>query len=45
MRRSFEKNKSMLTEDYKYFITPDKQTKKQKGTARAEINEKCQRTR
>jgi hypothetical protein len=24
MRKSFEKNKSVLTEDYKYFITPDK---------------------
>jgi hypothetical protein len=23
MRKSFEKNKSMLTEDYKYFTTPD----------------------
>jgi hypothetical protein len=23
MRKSFEKNKSVLTEDYKYFITPD----------------------
>ena len=24
MRKSFEKDKSVLTEDYKYFITPDK---------------------
>jgi hypothetical protein len=24
MRKSFEKNKSVLTEDYKYFTTPDK---------------------
>jgi hypothetical protein len=23
MRKSFEKDKSVLTEDYKYFITPD----------------------
>jgi len=23
MRKSFEKNKSILTEDYKYFTTPD----------------------
>jgi hypothetical protein len=23
MRKSFEKDKSMLAEDYKYFITPD----------------------
>jgi hypothetical protein len=23
MRKSFAKNKSILTEDYKYFITPD----------------------
>jgi hypothetical protein len=23
MRKSFEKNKSVLTEDYKYFTTPD----------------------
>ncbi len=23
MRKSFDKNKSVLTEDYKYFITPD----------------------
>jgi hypothetical protein len=23
MRKSFERNKSVLTEDYKYFITPD----------------------
>jgi hypothetical protein len=23
MRKSFEKNKSVLTEDYKYFITPE----------------------
>jgi hypothetical protein len=23
MRKSFAKNKSVLTEDYKYFITPD----------------------
>ena len=24
MRKSFEKNKIVLTEDYKYFTTPDK---------------------
>jgi len=24
MRKSFAKNKSVLTEDYKYFTTPDK---------------------
>jgi hypothetical protein len=23
MRKSFEKNRSVLAEDYKYFITPD----------------------
>jgi hypothetical protein len=28
MRKSFAKNKSVLTEDYKYFITPDKAAKK-----------------
>jgi hypothetical protein len=44
MRKSFERNKSVLTEDYKYFITPDKPAKKQKRTARAEIS-KCQQTR
>jgi len=27
MRKSFAKNKSVLTEDYKYFTTPDKPTK------------------
>jgi hypothetical protein len=24
MRKSFAKNKSLLTQDYKYFTTPDK---------------------
>jgi hypothetical protein len=23
MRKSFERNRSVLTEDYKYFVTPD----------------------
>jgi hypothetical protein len=27
MRKSFAKNKSVLTEDYKYFIAPDKAAK------------------
>jgi hypothetical protein len=27
MRKSFERYKSVLTEDYKYFTTPDKFTK------------------
>jgi hypothetical protein len=27
MRKSFAKNKSVLTEDYKYFTTPDAQPK------------------
>ncbi len=27
MRKSFAKNKSVLTEDYKYFITSDKASK------------------
>jgi hypothetical protein len=27
MRKYFEKNKSVLTEDYKFFITPDKPAK------------------
>jgi hypothetical protein len=27
MRKSFAKTKSVLTEDYKYFITPDKADK------------------
>ena len=28
MHKSFAKNKSVLTEDYKYFTTPDKPAKK-----------------
>ena len=46
MRKSFEKNKSVLTEDYKYFITPDKPAKqraKQPNHKRKSV--KCHPTR
>jgi hypothetical protein len=44
MRKSFAKNKSVLTADYKYFTTPDapvKQPRKQSD----EKSRKCQPTR
>ena len=44
MRKSFEKSKSVLTEDYKYFTTPDapiKQPMKQSD----DKSSKCQSTR
>jgi hypothetical protein len=34
MRKSFEKNKSVLIADYKYFITPDVHTKPRASTPR-----------
>ena len=44
MRKSFEKNKSVLAEDYKYFITPDKPTKKRTKQPKRKLA-KCQSTR
>jgi hypothetical protein len=47
MRKSFERNKSVLTEDYKYFITPDKVSKtlaKQPSPSPARKSNKCQST-
>jgi hypothetical protein len=44
MRKSFAKNKSVLTEDYKYFITPDKPAKRQEKQS-DEKSRKCQLTR
>ena len=44
MRKSFAKNKGILTEDYKYFITPDKPTKQQEKSP-ALKSVKCQRNR
>jgi len=41
MRKSFEKNRSVLTEDYKYFTTPDKAGKPR---VKQPKREKCQRT-
>jgi len=44
MRKSFARNKSVLTEDYKYFTTPDKPAKRRsKQPRRRSI--KCQPTR
>jgi hypothetical protein len=44
MRKSFAKNKSVLTEDYKYFITPDKLAKQRtKQPERGSV--KCHQTR
>jgi hypothetical protein len=46
MRKSFEKNKSVLTEDYKYFITPDKADKPRANQPeRKQKLAKCQSTR
>jgi hypothetical protein len=45
MRKSFAKNKIILTEDYKYFTTPDKPTKpraKQPSPAQPRGSNKCQ---
>jgi ADP-dependent phosphofructokinase/glucokinase len=39
MRKSFAKNKSVLTEDYKYFITPDKPVKQPWETVRWKITQ------
>jgi hypothetical protein len=43
MRKSFAKNKSVLTEDYKYFITPDKPVKQPRKQSRGK-SRKCQAT-
>jgi hypothetical protein len=43
MRKSFAKDKSVLTEDYKYFITPDKPAKQPKKQSDGE-SRKCQPT-
>ena len=46
MRKSFEKDKSVLAVDYKYFITPDKPTKPlTKQPERKQRSVKCQPTR
>jgi hypothetical protein len=43
MRKSFERNRSVLTEDYKYFTTLDKPDKKRaEQTAKKSV--KCQPT-
>jgi hypothetical protein len=34
MRKSFEKDKSVLTEDYKYFTTPDKPASRRESNQR-----------
>jgi hypothetical protein len=44
MRKSFAKNKSVLTEDYKYFITPDKVLKTPRKQSDGK-SRKCQATR
>jgi hypothetical protein len=43
MRKSFAKNKTVLTEDYKYFITPDKPAKSAKQAVQELV--KCQPNR
>jgi hypothetical protein len=43
MRRSFAKNKSVLTEDYKYFIIPDKPDKQRAEQPKRKLA-KCQPT-
>jgi hypothetical protein len=43
MRKSFAENRSVLTEDYKYFITPSKPTKQQAEQPKRELV-KCQPT-
>jgi hypothetical protein len=46
MRKSFDRNKSVLTEDYKYFITPDKPVKpRAEHPDRNHGSVKCQPTR
>lgn len=37
MRKSFEKDKSVLTEDYKYFTTPDVPAKPRVSTPRNKV--------
>jgi len=44
MRKSFEKDKSVLAEDYKYFTTPDKPVKQPRKQS-DEKSCKCQPTR
>jgi hypothetical protein len=44
MRKSFAKNKSVLTEDYKYFITPDKPDKQRAEQPKRRKLAKCQPT-
>jgi hypothetical protein len=44
MRKSFEKNKSVLTEDYKYFTTPEKPAKQKRKQSEGKSS-KCQPTR
>jgi hypothetical protein len=43
MRASFAKNRSVLTEDYKYFTTPDAPIKSQAEQPKQQLA-KCQRT-
>jgi hypothetical protein len=38
MRKSFERNRSVLTDDYKYFTTPDA-ANYATGAAKAEVSE------
>jgi hypothetical protein len=45
MRKSFERNKSVLTADYKYFTTPDKAAKQSAKKQPAQKPVKCQLTR
>jgi hypothetical protein len=46
MRKSFAKNKSVLTKDYKYFITPEKADKPRvRQPEHKQILVKCQPTR
>jgi hypothetical protein len=43
MRKSFARDKSVLTEDYKYFTTPDKEAKQMEEHERRPV--KCHSTR
>ena len=45
MRESFEKNRSVLAEDYKYFTTPDKTANKQRAEQPEQRPRKCHPTR
>ncbi len=40
MRESFEKDRSVSTKDYRYFITPDKPTKPRASTPQSKAERK-----